>query len=168
MNNMKNQMKHIVAVGTLMWAILLSVISCSSSDDFNEPQKEPEKNENLTPGDTERPEWQTASDLFLRYEQTMSVQVTLQKELLPYVSQEDLLCAMVGDEIRGICKKPVYNNDEWLLSLVIAGTGNDYFISIHYYCSKLKKIFKIDRWMLFSQSTPPTLNNGRPYVITFF
>ena len=169
-------MKYILM--TMMSVLMLSMTACSTVDDNLDNVERPAApndttvvnsgdNDNLKPGTDGRPSWQIASDLYHRYEQTMTAQVTLQKELLTYVSAEDLMCVTVNGEIR--CVSPIrYNNGEWTFSLIIAGTGNDKFLNVSYYCSKLSRIYKRERWVAFSQAYQPTLGNGRPHVIIFF
>lgn len=169
-------MKYILM--TMMSVLMLSMTACSTADEDPTGVVKPEvpkdttvanpvNDDNLKPGTDGRPSWQIASDLYQRYEQTMTAQVTLQKELLTYVSAEDLMCVTVNGEIR--CVSPIhYNNGEWIFSLTIAGTGNDKFLSVSYYCSKLSRIYKRERWVAFSQAYQPTLGNGRPHVIIFF
>jgi len=169
-------MKYILM--TMMSVLMLSMTACSTADEDPTGVVKPEvpkdttvvnsvNDDNLKPGTDGRPSWQIASDLYQRYEQTMTVQVTVQTELLPYVSADDLMCITVNDEIR--CVSPArYNNGEWTFSLVIAGNGNDKLLSVSYYCSKLARIYKLERWFVFSQTFKPTRENGRPYVIDFF
>jgi len=171
-----NPMKCALMAG--LSALLLSMAACSKADEelasvAPEAPKDTtvvtpvDNNDDLTPGTDARPTWQAASDLYQRYEQTMTAQVTVQKELLPYVSADDLLCVTVNDEIR--CVSPArYNNGEWTFPLIIAGMGNDRFLSVSYYCAKLTRIYKLERWVLFSQSFQPTQEYGRPHTIHFF
>ena len=163
---------------TMLSTLMLSTVACSTSDEDLEETpvdtiaKDSTANdsilaENLKPGTDERPAWQKTSDLHQRLGSEMSAQVTVQEELLPYVSTGDLMCVTVNDEVRAVSEAR-YDNGEWVFTLVIAGTGDDKFLSVSYYCSQLKKIYTLERWYPFSESFVPTLANGRPYTINFF
>lgn len=170
MNTMMKTINKLTSLGTLILFLMLTLMACSSSDEdtTGESPVNPDYSEYLQPGTDEIPDWMTADDLYHSYEQTMSVQVTLQNALQPYLSADDKMCVTVNDEIRAVCLSPRYTNGEWTYSLVIAGSGNDKFLSLSYYCSKLKRTYTMERWMVFSQSTMPTEVNGRPYVVSFF
>lgn len=174
MNTMMKTINKLASLGTLILFLMLTLMACSSSDEDTtgespvNPPANLDYSEYLQPGTDEIPDWMTADDLYHSYEQTMSVQVTLQNALQPYLSADDKMCVTVNDEIRAVCLSPRYSNGEWTYSLVIAGSGNDKFLSLSYYCSKLKRIYTMERWMVFSQSAMPTEVNGRPYVVSFF
>ena len=84
-------------------ALALTAWGCSSDDD--EPSRPTEEIPAdsaiaIQAGTDKRPNWQTPD--FSRFEQTMSLFLTLQPELVPYSSRQDLLCAIIGGEIRGV------------------------------------------------------------------
>ena len=54
----------------------------------------------ITPGTDEKPAWEYPD--YDRWEQTMTLQLLMQKELEPYVTSSDLLCATMNDEVRGL------------------------------------------------------------------
>ena len=152
--------KNVLAAVVMMATLLLSLTACGGDDDDT-------IDANLQVGTSQRPVWEVPSGLYQQYEQTMAVQAVLQEELQPYVSENDLMCVMEGNEIRCVCA-PQFSSNAWLFSLVIAGSTNDAELSVAYYCDRLKRVYKKDKWLFFRQVTPPTLSNGQPYVIQFF
>ena len=86
---MKNMKKSILAIATLT----CMAWGCSSDNDDTRPTGIPE-------GSDARPTW-TGPDYDL-YEQTMIVDVSLQDALVQYASEQDLLCATINDEVRGV------------------------------------------------------------------
>ncbi len=145
--------------GVAMMATLLLTTACSGDDDKGNPE--------LTRGDEERPSWEIPTDLYKTYEATMAVQVTLQDELLPTASEDDLMCATVGGEVRAVTALQ-RTAGEVYFPLVIAGNSNSGMVSLHYYSAQLKRIYTLTDWMAFSPGISPTPNeDGHPYVVKF-
>jgi len=139
------------------------VTACQKDDDSASDQK----SEYLKPGTVERPVWEKATDVYNVYAQTMSLQVTVQEELLPYISEQDMVRVTSNQETREV-SAPFWVQGEWLFPLVIAGDANDGYLGLEYYCAKLKRIYSIDMWMTFRQNMLPTTDGGRPYTVSFF
>ena len=95
----------------------------------------------------------------------MAVQFRLQEVLESYVSENDLLCAIINDEVRAV-SSPENSEGQIYFPLVIAANTNDSMVSIAYYCDQLKRIYSIDSWHQFDASLPP-LNNEQPYLLEF-
>ena len=148
----------------MLLAILPLAWGCGSDDDDPiEPQKPTDKQ--LTVGNDERPTSWEDSINYNNFELTMAVQFRLQDVLNEYVSGQDLLCALIGDEVRAVTA-PEISEGQIYFPLVIAATSNESMVSIAYYCDKLKRIFTIDNWHRFDTSLPP-LDNGEPYLLEF-
>jgi len=143
--------------GAAAAAALLFAASCSDDDDTNV---------NLTMGNDSTPHWTTSSTGFADNEFWMSVQVTPQAELLPYVSDDDLMCATIGDEIRAVSTLQRTGGEPYFKLGIFSDTSGGY-VSISYYCATLKRIYTIENWKLFAPNMPPT-QNGDPYVLQFF
>ena len=83
----------------MMKKILLSIIAalamvlggCSKDDEGTVVKS----------GNDNRPAWRAPAN-YGDYEQFMSVLITLQDELQPYASTNDLLCAKVNGEVRDV------------------------------------------------------------------
>ena len=145
-------------------ALALTVWGCSSSDDeAPRPAEEIPADSTVTiqPGTDARPAWQTPD--FSRFEQTMSLFLTLQPELVPYSSPQDLLCAMIGGEVRGVASLDTENNG---FVLTIAGNSSDENISLSYYCDSLRRIFTIPDWTTFDTDIRP-MGQGSVFTPTF-
>lgn len=147
----------------LLSALATLAMGCSGSDDSrNEPQPAPtdttsqkgDEDKKLQPieqGSDTRPEW-TAPDS-RNYEQNMTVYLKIQERLKPYVSENDLVCAKIDGDVRGI-STPINDCEEWLLPLIIFSNGGAP-IQLYYYCDNLHRIFTTD-WIDFDSSLPPT------------
>lgn len=148
-------MKHNII---LMAALTLMVWSCSSTDD--EPRKpEEETSQDTTvviqPANDERPAWQAPD--YARYEQTMSVFLHLQSELVPYASSSDVLCATISGDVRGIAN---FDADNTGFVLIIAGDSSDEIISLSYYCDRLHRLFTLTNWASFDSAMAPMGTGG--------
>jgi hypothetical protein len=142
-------------------ALALTAWGCSSDDDEpTTPAKEAPADSAIViqPGTATPPTWQMPD--FSRFEQTMSLFLTLQPELVPYSSRQDLLCAIIGGEIRGVAPFDVDNNG---FVLTIAGSSSDDNISLSYYCDSLHRIFTIPDWTTFDTDIRPM---GKESVFT--
>ncbi len=131
----------------LLTALAFMATGCATDDDDKSSSNE----KTIQPGNDERPSWTlpNAQD----YEQTMTVFLNIQKELMAYMSEQDLVCAMIDGTIRGVTA-PAFDNDKWIVPLVIFGNGTAK-ITLSYYCANLKRIFTVD-WINFDSSLPPT------------
>ncbi len=141
---------------------------CSKSDDDNnntggKPGEGTEINDStgnsgsdissqLTPGTDERPDWQVPN--YDNWEQTMSVMILPQKELQPFVTENDLLCAQMNGEVRGLTA-PVIDQDITFFPLTVGADGAEARVYLYYYCDSLHRIFSTD-WAEFNPSVVPT------------
>ena len=168
---MKTRFYNSIAAVAMTATLLLAFVSCgSSSDEDDIIPKEPTTNSYLTPGTDSRPQWKVTAGLDKKYPSSMSAEVTLQSELLPYVSAEDMMCVKIGAEIRDV-KQIRLMEGEYYFPLVILGDGqeggSETPVSLMYYCAKLTRIYTLEAWGEFNPDMPPT-DKGKPYVITFF
>lgn len=83
-------------------------------------------------------------------------------QLQPYISQNDMLCAKIDDEVRGVAV-PRQDVTGWI-SLIVFSNGAAP-IKLSYYCDQLHCIFTID-WTTFDASVPPT-DTGGIYQLEF-
>lgn len=147
--------------GSFAFLLFVFVFMFSSCKDDNEGDFK----QYLKQGKESRPAWEAEEPNYPEFEQTMSVEVTLQEVLLPYASDEDLMCAMIGDEIRAV-NGLERTGGQVYFPLVIAGNSDDNFVTLKYYCSKLRRIYTIERWMPFTPGMAPTLGE-KLYVPEF-
>ena len=151
---MKKSILALAALALLAWG-------CSSDGD-NSTSPAPTPNP-PTPTPTEipsgtdtRPAWQSPNyDL---YEQVMNVDVQLQDTLVKYASEQDLMSAIIGGEVRGVAAAQ-QNDDNWVFPLIIASDNAGVAIELSYYCDKLHRIFSI-QWTTFDASVAPTGTGG--------
>jgi hypothetical protein len=142
MMHMKKIILAIAALAFLAWG-------CSSDSDETRPTGIPE-------GTETRPAWTEPNyDL---YEQTMSVDVLLQDTLVQYASEQDLLCATINNEVRGVATA-LQVDDQWLFPLTVASNEAGVMVGLSYYCDKLHRIFTIN-WTQFDASVAPTGQGG--------
>jgi len=144
-----------MGVGLLFFAFL--AWGCSSdSDEETRPTGIPE-------GTDAKPAWTVPNyDL---YEQTMSVDILLQDELLQYASEQDMLCATINNEVRGVATA-MQMDDQWVFPLTVASNESGVMVGLSYYCDKLHRIFTIS-WTRFDASVAPTGTEGiyRPIFV---
>ena len=107
-------------------------------------------------GNDVRPTWTMPS--FDLYEQIMSVDVLLQDTLLRYASTQDLLCATINKEVRGVAVAKQING-QWLFPLTVCSNETDVMVELSYYCNNLHRIFTIE-WMKFDATITPTGTDG--------
>ena len=88
----------------------------------------------------------------------MSVDVLLQDTLKQYASEQDLLCATINNEVRGVATAQQMD-DLWLFPLTVASNEAGVTIGLSYYCDKLHRIFTIN-WTQFDASVAPTGTDG--------
>lgn len=104
-------------------------------------------------GNDARPaEWRIPN--FNDYELTMSIDVKLQDVLQAYGSENDLLCAFIQDEIRGLAE-PIQVNGQWVFPMTVGSNASDVPVFLSYYCDRLHRIYTT-QWTTFDTTLPPT------------
>ena len=155
--------KNLIALA----ALTLMAWGCSSSDNETPTPTPPPPTPStivIEAGTDTRPTtWQTPD--FNLFEQTMNVEILLQEELQSYASDEDLLCATIGSDIRGLAT-PLQVDGTWVFPLTVGSNETDAAITLSYYCDRLHRIFTI-AWTTFDATIPPT-GSGSIYQPTFF
>ena len=136
-----------MGVGLLFLAFL--AWGCSSDNDEERPT-------GILEGNDARPTW--TSPNYDLYEQTMSVDVLLQDTLKQYASEQDLLCATINNEVRGVATAQQMD-DQWLFPLTLGSNETGVMVGLSYYCDKLHRIFSIN-WTQFDASVAPTGTEG--------
>ena len=120
----------------------------------------------LTPGTEQRPAWTAPRVSDTHFEGIpMSVQIGLQEELQPYLSSNDLMCAMIGDEVRAVAE-PEETGGHAYFRLSILGSSSEGFVTLKYYCDQLHRIFTVEQWREFDSGIKPT-EGGMPYEVQF-
>lgn len=158
-------MKNLFKIAGVVLSATLLLTACSSSDDDDKKPTDPSEQVVPQAGTDERPTWITP-DISLFGGDPMTVQVTLQEELLPYAGNEDLMCAKLNGEVRAVSDLyESYGQKHFRLS--IYGNSNEGAVTLCYYCKQLSRIFTVDDWKAFDASTAPT-DGGTPYVPMFF
>ena len=144
---MKKSIIALAALAFMAWG-------CNSSDDDDQM---PIPAESVTAASADnRPTWDAPNyDL---YEQTMVVEVLLQEKLKTYASAQDMLCATINNEVRGVAT-PVQLDSTWMFPLTIASNNVAEDISLSYYCEKLHRIYTIE-WTTFDATVAPTGKDG--------
>lgn len=145
---MKKKILALAALALLAWG-------CSSDDDGTTTPPTPEETTVIEPGTDTRPDWVAPNAN--SYEQNMNVFLTLQNELQPYISANDLLCAKIDGEVRGVAV-PHQDAGDWLISMIVFSNGAAP-IQLSYYCDKLHRIFTTD-WTTFDADVAPTGTGG--------
>lgn len=130
---------------------------CSGGSDEDTPTPSA-----LTPGTATRPEWTAPNSQ--DYEQNMTVYLRVQSALLPYVSVNDMVCASIDGEVRGV-GFPTQDGGEWLIPMVVFSDGAAP-IKLSYYCDQLHRIYTIE-WTEFDTSLPP-VGEGTIYTPHLF
>lgn len=145
----------------LLLAVLTFTGGCSSDGDSGSDSP---ASSLLTQGTDVRPDWKypSVSD----YEQTMGVQFRLQDELAAYVTEQDLMCAMISGEVRALCE-PEISDDGIYFPLVIFSDDSDVRVSISYYCDRLHRIYTLSNWHDFDATLSPLNAAGEPYLLNF-
>lgn len=150
---MKKSILTLAALAFMAWG-------CSSGgDDTTDPTPDPSNESKPTliaAGTDTRPLWQMPN--FDYYEQVMMVDVQLQDELVAYASTQDLLCALINDEVCGVATAE-QNDSGWQFPLAIASNEANVPIVLSYYCDKLHRIFTIN-WTTFDATVAPTGTGG--------
>ena len=108
-------------------------------------------------GTDARPVWTMPNyDL---YEQTMSVDILLQDTLVQYASEQDMICAIINNEVRGVANAQQVDDNQWVFPLTVVSDEANVMIGLSYYCDKLHRIFTIN-WTQFDASVAPTGQGG--------
>ena len=158
-------MKNLIKIAGVVLSATLLFTACSSSDDNDTKPVEAIDPTVPQPGTDAQPTW-TAPDISLFGGDSMTVQVALQDELLPYASNEDLMCAKLNGEVRAVSN--LYESYGQIhFRLAIYGSSSEGAVTLCYYCQKLSRIFTVENWKNFDASLAPT-EEGTPYVPTFF
>ena len=160
MKSNTSDMKHTIKMRLWLCLLPLLSLSCSGSDDNDSTSP---SQQTISSGSDARPAWQAPQ--YTAFEQTMSIQVLMQRELEPYVSSQDLLCATIGDEVRGLTP-PSQEDSITFFPLIVAANSGGVSVSLSYYCDRLHRIFTIP-WTTFDASVPPMGVGGiyRPQFI---
>ena len=151
--NMKKSILAIAALAFMAWG-------CSTSDDQDEnlqqvpPTPTPTV---LQEGTDARPTW-TAPNYDL-YEQMMSVDIQLQDILVQYASEQDMICAIINNEVRGVADAQQVDDNQWVFPLTVVSDEANVMVGLSYYCDKLHRIFTIS-WTPFDPSVAPTGQGG--------
>ena len=155
-------MKRLFYLAGVAICATLLLGACSSSDDDTPAHP---VNMELKQGNDARPSWQAPD--YRRFEgMTMSIQIGLQKELLPYLSGNDLMCAMLAGEVRAVTP-PYETGNQYYFPLSILGNSSEGSVTLKYYCDKLHRIFTVSDWKEFDSSIEPTID-GTPYDVKFY
>lgn len=155
---MKKIMMIIASIAFMAWG-------CSKSDEHDENIDKPDgqgteiddstgtdANSKLTLGTDARPDWMVPN--YDNWEQTMSVMILPQLELMPFVTENDLLCAQMNGEVRGLAE-PVIEHDITFFPLTVGADGAEARVWLYYYCDSLHRVFSTD-WADFNPSVVPT------------
>ena len=156
-------MKKLLYLAGVALVATLLLGACSSDDDDSNQQNQ--NGSTLTVGTDERPSWVVSSDASLLDDWPMSVQIGLQAELLPYVSNADLMCAMLNDEVRAVSGLKE-TGGQYYFMLPIQGHSGEGLVTLKYYCDQLHRIFTVNDWKEFDSTIQPT-DEGTPYVVPF-
>lgn len=161
-------MKKLLYLAGVALVATLLLGACSKSDDGESNENEGQKEVNWTPkeGTDVRPTWAKPTDASWMDEWPMSVQIGIQPELQPYVSDGDLMCAMLKDEVRAVSGLKE-TGGQYYFMLPIMGNSGDGFVTLKYYCDRLHRIFTFTDWMEFDTTIQPT-DQGTPYIVQFF
>lgn len=147
-------MKQLIKIGRWLCLLLpLVFLSCSGSDENDPHSPTPQT---IASGNDARPAWQAPQ--YTSFEQTMSVSLLMQRELEPYVTTQDLLCATIGNEVRGLTA-PTVEEGLIFFPLTVAANGKGESITLSYYCERLHRIFTIP-WTTFDASVAPMGEGG--------
>lgn len=101
-----------------------------------------------------RPDWQEPD--YTSYEFSSVMLVKIEKELQPYVSEDDLMAIFIDDELRGLATPAIsVDNENITTSFLLKAFGNEadkekVYATIKYYNSRLHHIFTFDSSMLYN------------------
>lgn len=143
-------------------ALASMAMGCSTNDEQEAniaptppPAATPSDTTFIEPGSDVRPNWTAPSDR--NFEQVMNVYLMLQDQLQPYISENDMICAKIDGEVRGVTV-PRQDESDWLINLIIFSNGAAP-IQLSYYCDSLHRIFTTD-WTTFDATVAPTGQGG--------
>lgn len=142
-------------------AALMLVWGCKDSD--SDDSDSSTHSNLLTPGTDARPDW-VAPD-YSQFEKVMSIQFQLQEQFAPYVTDQDLMCAMIGGEVHALTAPQIEEGGTYF-PLSIAANGGEDNVIIAYYCDRLHRIYRLEDPIPYDASIPPT-DNGNPYIAAF-
>ncbi len=153
-----NMKKFMIAIAALTFLVM----GCSKADDDPGAVDPGKKKQTIEAGTDARPNWEGPDyDLF---EQYMAIDVLLQDTLAPYASEQDLMAAMIDNEVRAVSPASQVG-EQWMFSLVVASNESNVPIRLSYYCDKLHRIFTIN-WINFDATLPP-IGKGDIYQPAF-
>lgn len=101
-----------------------------------------------------RPDWQEPD--YTSYEFSSVMLVKIEKELQPYVSEDDLMAIFIDDELRGLATPAIsVDNENITTSFLLKAFGNEadkekVYATIKYYNSRLHHIFTFYSSMLYN------------------
>lgn len=156
-------MKKLLYLAGVALVATLLLGACSSDDDDNQQNQ---NGSTLTEGTDVRPSWVVSSAASSMDDWPMSVQIGVQSELLPYVSNADLMCAILKDEVRAVSDLKE-TGGQYYFMLPIQGNSGEGLVTLKYYCDKLHRIFTVSDWKEFDSTIQPT-DQGTPYEVQFF
>lgn len=158
-------MKKLLYLAGVALVATLLLGACSSSDDDDSNEKN-ETSMTLKEGTDAHPSWVVSFDASKMDGCPMSVQIGVQSALLPYVSSEDLMCAMLKGEVRAVSGLKE-TGGQYYFMLPIQGNSGEGSVTLKYYCDKLHRIFTVSDWKEFDSTIQPT-DQGVPYEVPFF
>ena len=154
-------MNKIFSMAGMVFTAIMRFAACSTSGD-----DEPNDSIVIPPGTDERPSWTAPSAGDSQFDGIpMSVQIGLQEELLPYLSDNDLMCAMIGGGVRAVTN-PHETGGQYYFPLSVVGSNGEGYVTLKYDCDRLHRIFTLEQWRVFDSSIQPTVG-GKPYEVKF-
>lgn len=143
----------------IILAVLSFVWGCKDSDGDSGSNANTQL---LTPGTVARPSWKKPD--YNQFENIMTIQFQLQEQFAQYVTDQDLMCAMIGGEVRALTTPQKTEGDTYF-PLSIAARAGEEDVTIAYYCDRLHRIYELEDYLKFDASTSPTDAEGNPYVL---
>lgn len=143
----------------IILAVLTFVWGCKDSDGDGGSNANTQL---LTPGTSVRPSWKKPD--YNQFENIMTIQFQLQEQFAQYVTDQDLMCAMIGGEVRALTTPQKTEGDTYF-PLSIAARAGEEDVTIAYYCDRLHRIYELEDYLKFDASTSPTDAEGNPYVL---
>ena len=154
-------MKKYSIFNIILLAALTFMWGCGSDDEDPDSPEPPEPKEGLTwlktegtpdwkidwTGDDAAPNW-TEPDPG-KYETWMILMVRLEPELAKYSTEEDLMAAFIGDELRALSRPSVVKGDaNGEVAFILKVYGNEvsdkaYQMRLSYYSSQLHRLFTL-------------------------
>lgn len=167
----------------LMATVLTFAWGCSSSDDDDEggaadpssitptPVSTPptwEVTFTLPKGSPGKPDWQQVD--FYQFENTMTIVLHLEEEMVPYLSEGDLMAAVVDGQVREVASIQFYTSGEDtkqgnLFMLLVPFADSDRFTDLYYYNAKTDQSWLLTTTDLHDDNT---LGSERDFVLGLF